>query len=227
MLPRLLEPEVMDSAEEARDYDAMDHGTVNGVFVKDLLDLHPDTRLILDVGTGTAQIPIALCRQTADVHIVGIDRAVQMLLVGNANVLRAGLPARIQLEACDAKRMPFADGQFSAVISNSIVHHIPQPPDVLSEMIRVAAPGGIVFVRDLLRPENHAQAERLVQMYAGTANQHQQKMFRDSLHAALNLSEMAALVKDLDCSSSTLRQTSDRHWTWTATKQGLRHKAPE
>ena len=33
MLPRVLEPEVMDTAEEARDYDAMDHSQVNRVFV--------------------------------------------------------------------------------------------------------------------------------------------------------------------------------------------------
>ena len=36
MLPRTLEPEVMDSAEEAGDYDAMDHGAVNRAFVADL-----------------------------------------------------------------------------------------------------------------------------------------------------------------------------------------------
>ena len=37
MLPRVLEPEVMDSPDEARDYDAMDHGQVNRAFVNDLL----------------------------------------------------------------------------------------------------------------------------------------------------------------------------------------------
>ena len=37
MLPRTLEPEVMDTAEEAADYDAMDHSEVNRVFVDDLL----------------------------------------------------------------------------------------------------------------------------------------------------------------------------------------------
>ena len=36
-LDRILEPEVMDSAEEARDYDAMDHSEVNRRFVDDLL----------------------------------------------------------------------------------------------------------------------------------------------------------------------------------------------
>jgi hypothetical protein len=37
MLPRVLEPEVMDTPEEARDYDAMDHSAVNRVFVADFL----------------------------------------------------------------------------------------------------------------------------------------------------------------------------------------------
>ena len=36
-LRRVLEPEVMDSPEEAGDYDSMDHGDVNRLFVSDLL----------------------------------------------------------------------------------------------------------------------------------------------------------------------------------------------
>ncbi len=63
MLPRVLEPEVMDSPEEARDYDAMDHAEVNRVFVADFLRFWPGSGFVLDVGTGTAQIPIELCRQ--------------------------------------------------------------------------------------------------------------------------------------------------------------------
>ena len=37
MLDRILEPEVMDTAEEARDYDSMDHSTVNDLFASDFL----------------------------------------------------------------------------------------------------------------------------------------------------------------------------------------------
>ncbi len=36
MLQRILEPEVMDTDEDAREYDAMDHAAVNAVFVVDL-----------------------------------------------------------------------------------------------------------------------------------------------------------------------------------------------
>jgi peptidylprolyl isomerase len=38
MLPRILEPELMDTDEDAHQYDSMDHTAVNVQFVTDLLD---------------------------------------------------------------------------------------------------------------------------------------------------------------------------------------------
>src|SRR5262249_24768255 len=187
MLSRLLEPEVMDSAEEARDYDAMDHSSVNRLFVSDFLAIWNGRGPILDVGTGTAQIPIELWRQHAGARITAIDMAEHMLAVGRDNVKKAGLAERIRLEKQDAKALPYSNGAFAAVISNSIIHHIPAPFECIAEMVRVCGPGGTIFVRDLMRPPDQRTLELLVQAYAGNANAHQQKMFAESLHAALTL----------------------------------------
>lgn len=214
MLARLLEPEVMDTPEEAHDYDTMDHSTVNRVFVTDFLAVGHPMGYILDVGTGTAQIPIELCRQLPGSQLIAIDAAAQMLTVAQENVRCAGLSECIALRHCDAKQMPFADRFFAAVISNSIVHHIPEPFAVLREMCRVVVQGGTLFVRDLLRPEDDAAVKRLVQMYAGDANSHQQKMFDDSLRAALTLAEVRAMIGKLGFAPETVQQTTDRHWTW-------------
>jgi len=216
MLPRVLEPEVMDSAEEARDYDAMDHSQVNRVFVADFLSFWPGSGTILDLGTGTAQIPIELCRQHPTIQVVAVDLAEHMLKVAADNVRRAGLDQRIQLKRIDAKELPWTEHSFAAVISNSIVHHIPRPELVLAEMVRVLNPGGALFIRDLLRPEDDAAVRNLVQTYAGDANAHQQKMFDDSLRAALTLAELRAMVQDLGFDPATVQQTTDRHWTWAA-----------
>lgn len=216
MLPRVLEPEVMDSAEEARDYDAMDHTAVNRQFAADFLAVWTGQDLVLDVGTGTAQIPIELCRQNPFVRVVAVDAARHMLALAGENIKRAGLNERIRVELCDAKHLPFDADAFGAVISNSIVHHIPAPRTVLAEMIRVAAPGASLFVRDLLRPDDDATVRQLVQTYAGDANPHQRQMFEDSLRAALTLDEVRALISDLGFSPTTVQQTSDRHWTWAA-----------
>jgi ubiquinone/menaquinone biosynthesis C-methylase UbiE len=219
MLPRVLEPEVMDSAEEARDYDAMDHSTVNRVFVADFLAfwagaVSSKRDNVLDVGTGTAQIPIELCQARTGFDVTAIDLAEHMLEVGGANLRKAGLAQRIRLERVDAKKLPYPSASFAAVISNSIIHHIPEPGAVVGEMIRVARPGGVIFVRDLLRPPDDATVKRLVATYAGDANAHQQQMFGDSLRAALTLAEVRALVAEHGQDPAAVQQTTDRHWTW-------------
>jgi ubiquinone/menaquinone biosynthesis C-methylase UbiE len=216
MLSRVLEPEVMDSAAAARDYDAMDHREVNERFVADFLIAWPGGQSVLDVGSGTAQIPIALCRRALAVEVVAIDAARHMIDLACDNVARAGLQNRIRLEQTDAKQLPFPDGSFEAVISNSIVHHIPRPEAVLAEIVRVTRRGGSLFVRDLARPADEPALLALVEQYAAGANDHQRQMFGDSLHAALTVGEMRDLVATLGFPPEGVRMTSDRHWTWVA-----------
>src|SRR5262249_34911684 len=154
------------------------------------------------------------------VRVVGIDLAEHMLRVGRENVGRASLTNRIDLVLCDAKQMAtIQDGMFGGVISNSIVHHIPEPRRVLAEMVRVVPPAGILFVRDLLRPPGSATLAWIVDQYAAGANDHQRQMFADSLHAALTLDEIRELVKELGFKPVTVQQTSDRHWTWSARRR--------
>jgi ubiquinone/menaquinone biosynthesis C-methylase UbiE len=217
MLPRVLESEVMDSIEEAQDYDSMDHTQVNRVFVADFLSCWNGQNPILDVGTGTAQIPIELCSHLSEAQVVAIDLAEHMLVVGRENVRRAGFSDRIRLERQDAKHLPYPARSFAAIISNSIVHHIPEPAAVLAEMVRVARPGALLFIRDLLRPPSDDAVRHLVTTYAGDANTHQQKMFDDSLRAALSLEEIRSLVAGLEFEPNTVKQSTDRHWTWQAT----------
>src|SRR4051812_5050338 len=109
MLERVLEPEVMDTADEARDYDAMDHSAVNRVFVADFLAVWDGRWPVLDVGTGTAQIPIEFCKQAMTGQVIAIDAAAHMLTVARENIRKAGLEHRIALRLADAKVMPFAD----------------------------------------------------------------------------------------------------------------------
>ena len=217
-LERVLEPEVMDTYEEARDYDSMDHQAVNKLFVDDLLAVGNIGNDILDVGTGTAQIPVELCRQSEDCRIIAIDMAVHMLDLARFNIEVDGFTQRIFLQQIDAKDMLFESEMFDCVMSNSIIHHIPEPLAVLAESIRVTRPGGLLFFRDLLRPESGEEVAHLVSTYAGDDNEHQQQMFDDSLRAALSLSEIRAMVSSLGFEAETVQATSDRHWTWIAIK---------
>ena len=239
-LERILEPEIMDSPEEANDYDAMDHGEVNRRFVEDLIEARlkaEGTRRpvnpvdgstlsfdreslqidVLDLGTGTAQIPIELCRRYPFCRIMAADAAISMLEVARYNIEVASLTQRIVLVHVDAKRLPWEEPMFDVVMSNSIVHHIPEPIHVLREATRVVRKGGLLFFRDLLRPDSEAELRRLVETYAAGANEHQQRMFAESLHAALSLDEIRGLIASLGFAAEGVQPTSDRHWTWSAT----------
>lgn len=218
MLPRVLEPEVMDTPEEARDYNNMDHSQVNSLFVDDLVAFGFPGGDVLDLGTGTALIPIEIVKRGLDCRIMAADAAIAMLERARLNLEIAGMTRVIQLSHCDAKAMPYATGMFEWVISNSIVHHIPDPIQVLREAWRVTRVGGSLFFRDLLRPETEERLRWLVDTYASDGNAHQRQMFDDSLHAALSLEEIRGLVAEFGCPAESVAATSDRHWTWSARK---------
>ena len=216
---RVLEPEYMDTEEEAAEYDAMDHAVVNRKFAEDFLASSRSGNDILDLGTGTALIPVELCRLDSAVRVMASDAAVSMLELARYHVEAEGLRNRIQLHHGDAKKLGFADEFFDAVISNSLIHHIPEPITVLAEMARVTKSNGRIFVRDLARPHDQAEVESLVEMYAGSATTAAQQLFRQSLQAALSLAEIQNLVESLGFDRSTVTMTSDRHWTWSTIKK--------
>ena len=224
-LPRTLEPEVMDSAAEAREYDAMDLADVNSAFITDLLSVldeiadnsggrAPANRItLLDAGTGTARIPLELARRADQVEITAIDVSARMLEVGEAHIERAGLFNRVRLLIADCKSLPFLDDSFDAVVSNSLIHHLPRPREALAEFVRVLRPTGHLFLRDLVRPESISGVDELVARHARGESPRARALFRDSLHAALTLAEIRDLLEDLNLPRQAARLSSDRHWT--------------
>jgi ubiquinone/menaquinone biosynthesis C-methylase UbiE len=208
----------MDTTEEAIAYDAMDHSQVNQLFVDDLLATWPDVGDTLDIGTGTALIAVELCRRVETARVTAVDLSTNMLELARANAEAASVSLQIRFDRIDAKTLPYESDQFTCVMSNSIVHHIPVPLPAVAEAVRVTAPGGVLFFRDLLRPASLEEVDQLVTTYAGDETDHARQMFYDSLRAALELDELRSLVETLGFDRTTVQATSDRHWTWSAVK---------
>lgn len=215
---RTLEPEVMNNFDEAVEYDQMDHAAVNRAFVDDLLKGGAVGQRVVDLGTGTALIPIELCNRDADVRVMAIDASVEMLDLAKRRVEIAGLISRIQLVQADAKTLDDLEPKMAdAVISNSLIHHLPNPRLAVAAALRIAKPGARIFIRDLARPATTAELFRLVEVHAATATDTARKMFSDSLFAALTLEEARDLFESFGFDRSRVTMTSDRHWTFDAT----------
>ncbi len=225
MLPRILEPEVMSDPQEALDYDAMDHEGVNRAFVTDLLRFDPTLESAnvsaLDLGTGTALIAIELARRTQHLSIAARDMSDAMLTQARRNIEREGMQTRVITELADAKKMSVK--QFHLVISNSVVHHMTEPSVLISAALNATAKGGVLFVRDLLRPPSRQALGKLVDQYAAPSPDlsgkalevalRQRGHFSASLHAALTIDEAQTVAMSVGIDASAIKQTSDRHWT--------------
>jgi len=207
---RVLEPEVMDTVEEAECYDAMDHSVPNEAFVSRLLELGAHGR-VLDVGCGPGHVALMLVTMLPEVEVVGVDLSVQMLRIAEEHRAICAHAGRVRFESADAKRLPYADGAFETVCSNTILHHIPDPVPFLRECGRVLAPGGALLVRDLFRPESAATALALVAQHCGAEDARAQELFRASLHAALTPSELREAATRAGLDGVEIVTDSDRH----------------
>lgn len=216
MLERILEPEVMDSQAEAENYDLMDHSSANEAFIQDLLAGSAAGPNVLDLGTGTASIPILLCDRVSDCRVVAVDASISMLELARHKVVESGHEGRLQLEHSDAKNFTWNDDLFHTIMSNSIIHHLPNPGNIIKRLPDLLLSGGRIFFRDLLRPDSHQELEQLVQTYFGGESASCQQLFRQSLHAALSIDEMRELLSQAGFDPHRVKKTTDRHWTWDA-----------
>jgi ubiquinone/menaquinone biosynthesis C-methylase UbiE len=121
----------------------------------DALAAHREQLTVLDVGTGGADIPMALLaradRRGRGLAVVGIDSRPEVLAA--AVVARPAVAATpgLELHIGDGRMLPYADGSFDVVHASMVLHHF--PPDeavlIIREMGRVARLG--VVVNDLER----------------------------------------------------------------------------
>lgn len=109
---------------------------------------------LLDVATGSADIPIIVARRAARQHlpvsIVATDVAGPVLDEARRQVARSGMNT-IRVERADALALPYRDAEFDLVTCSLALHHFDprRAVTVLSEMRRVARRA--VFVSDLER----------------------------------------------------------------------------
>ena len=209
-MKRTLEPEVMDTVEEAAEYAAMDHTEANNAFVDRLVELGAHGQM-LDIGTGPGDIPLLVCDRIDDAHVVAIDLAETMLEHAQRKLADSPHGERIRFQLADAKGLRFEEGSFDTVFSNTILHHIPEPADLLREAHRVLKPGGVLLIRDLMRPETAERADELVDQHAAGASPNQRELFRASLHASLTRDELRAVATECGFGDAEVVVDSDRH----------------
>lgn len=210
---RIPEPELMDAPEQARAYAEADFSEPNQLFTDAVrANVDPDAggRLI-DLGCGPGDICLRLATALPTWHITGLDAGPNMLALARQAVARAGLEHRIELQCA---RLPEAcpPGPFDAVVSNSLLHHLPDPMSLWHSVARLAGPGGYVQIMDLHRPDSTARAHWLVDQHAADAPPVLREDFYNSLLAAWTIEEVRSQFEAAGLGHLRLSRPTERHW---------------
>lgn len=213
MMNRVLEPELMDDQEQALAYAKADFEEENQGFVDRFLEFYPEftSGHVLDLGCGPADIPIRLARALPDCRMTGVDGSSPMIALGAEAIRAAGLANRITLR-CERFQETVLEERADAVISNSLLHHVPNALQFWYAVKKLAQPGAVVLVMDLLRPESPEAAKTIVEQYAADEPAILRRDFYNSLLASYTEDEVAAQLTEMNLSRLLIDVLDDRHW---------------
>ncbi len=122
------------------------------------LELEPGQSL-LDVCIGTG---LNFPHYPAGIEVTGIDFTEAMLAVARERASQSGV--KVKLLLMDAADMEFPDDSFDAVLATYALSVVPDPMQVLREMVRVCRPGGRMAIWDSILsdiPEVAAEQEEI------------------------------------------------------------------
>lgn len=212
-MERVLEPELMDDEEQAVAYTNADFSKENQTFVNLFLEYYPDFTEghVVDLGCGPADIPIRFVRALPECRVTAVDASPPMIRLAEAAVAQAGLADRIALRCARIQALSLAEPA-DAALSNSLLHHLPNPFQFWYCLKKLVKPGSCVLVMDLLRPESPEAAQAIVDRYAANEPAILRRDFYNSLLAAFTEDEVAAQLAEMNLSRLMIDVIDDRHW---------------
>lgn len=212
-MDRVLEPEVMDEDAQVLAYAQADFAEENQGFVDRFREYFPEFSEghILDLGCGPGDIPLRLARALPLCRVTGIDASAPMIRLAEQAVLQAGLSARVTFR-CERFQDVAGASQADAAVSNSLLHHVPNPLQFWHRLRLLVKPGSPVLVMDLLRPESPEAAQAIVDQYAADEPAVLRRDFYNSLLAAFTEDDIGAQLARMNLTRLLIDVPDDRHW---------------
>ena len=123
----------------------------------DIVSLVPKGASVLDVGCGTATLPIKLVQNGS--KVIGLDCSPQMLDIAQKNIQNANISnEKLQLinDSVTQIKNLFADGNFDVIVSTAALGEFPKDYliYIFEQCYRKLKPGGKLIVADEVWPES-------------------------------------------------------------------------
>lgn len=216
-MQRIPEPELMTGLEQARAYAEADFSGSDQAFLARVRQLFPEGlgERLVDLGCGPGNISFRLASSYPMAEVFALDGSASMLALAQEQ-----LQHQLQQEPQLAERLRFVQavlpdpalpGGASAVLSNSLLHHLHDPGVLWRSLRQLAAPGAAVYVKDLRRPAGLADAEALRARHLADAPPVLQHDYLASLQAAFTPEEVAAQLSAAGLGCLQLAALEDRY----------------
>jgi ubiquinone/menaquinone biosynthesis C-methylase UbiE len=215
-MERIIEPELMDSYEQAEAYANADFSEPNSRFM-DLFREHfkgaEIKGYILDLGCGPADISIRFAKLYPECIVHAVDGSEAMLHFAEEALRREPpeISNRIKLHLAVIPSQPLPLDRYDVIISNSLLHHLHNPMVMWDTVKRYAKKGAPLMIMDLVRPDTEAEARKIVETYASAEPEILKRDFFNSLCAAFQIQEVKAQLQEAGLDHLSVYQVSDRH----------------
>lgn len=111
-----------------------------------------DSRIVLDIATGTGDLAIEIARIMPEMRVYGIDFVPEMLDIARQKTENLDFERRIEYLLNDAMHLSFTDDSFDAATIAFGIRNIPDRLGAIKEMVRVVRPGGKVLILEMTYP---------------------------------------------------------------------------
>lgn len=210
---RVCEPELMDEAQQAKAYAEADFSATDQAVIDRIDSLFPAGlgERIVDLGCGPGNISFRLAARYPVSEVLGLDGAPAMLAIAKARLLgEAGWPnLRFKLAVLPCPDWPAK--AFSAVVSNSLLHHLHDPLVLWRTVRQLGAPGAVVYLKDLRRPGSEAAVQALLAAHLPAAPPLLQRDYIQSLRAAFTPEEVIGQLQEAELVGLQVSALEDRY----------------
>jgi ubiquinone/menaquinone biosynthesis C-methylase UbiE len=210
-MDRILEPEIMDGSAEADAYARADFSDSNQWYADHFTKEYPaHLKEIVDLGCGPADVTLRVARLAPHARIIAVDGSASMLEFARKAIHAAQLSHHVTLHQGRIPGLSLPEHHFDAVLSKDMLHHLPDPQALWSEVRRLGRPGAAVYVMDLMRPDSPLEAREIVERVAAREHPILKEDFYNSLCAAFTVSEVRSQLQSADL-PLTVEKVTERH----------------
>ena len=111
---------------------------------------------IADIGCGNGYMLLKFIKHISSVkNVFGLDREKIFLEEAAEKITALNKKIKYRFECGEAEKIPLPDNSVDLAVCQTLLIHVKDPKAVISEMIRITKPGGIVLA---LEPNNLTQA---------------------------------------------------------------------